>query len=324
MQDLYDQGKFLQAYRRAEVIGAPKSWQGRDARILAGRLLATLGHRRASDVLHYLAFRNAPDHAQAFVYAGSAWLHRFGPAITWEFLDRHERNVAISTPQEEADVRCLRAMTAAALRDFVTAESHLAIAEAALPHMPWSYVVRASVRSQQSDHDLALRLGQEALEIRPWYGPAVECVAEQLTYLGRLEEACGFLEEAWKHVESPRLGQTLAVLYREGGRFAAALQALETAWPMTPHPDREMRNWFYSLQSDLLYSLDRYEDSAASLARMEFRATETDARDYFSGFSQRVLGPGFRRNRRQLDVPFIHQEQETCAPTTIAMLAAHW
>jgi len=86
VQALYDRGLMLQAYEAARADGPLRSWQGRNARILAGRLASNLGAQRLSCAMHSLAWRENRTSASTQCYHGRGILNRWGPLAAWEFL----------------------------------------------------------------------------------------------------------------------------------------------------------------------------------------------------------------------------------------------
>jgi len=324
LQDLYDRGRFLQAYRESCRFGPLSAWRSAAGRVLAGRLLVALGARRAAQAVHYRAFRENPHHAQACVFAAHQTFQRFGPYAAWAFLDRHESQISAWTAQDRCDVEALRAQVASGLRDFVLAEKHFRLAEEAVPGTAWVAAIQATHRADQGEHEAALQLAQQCLERHPWYVPATHIAAERLTYLRRGEEACALLQAALQAVEAAALAQFLTLLHREANRLEAALEALRAAEALSPCAERDLRNWHRATRAQLLYQQGNYPAAVAEARALALRPHDTEAREYFDGFTQRLLQPDFRPRRHQLDVPFIPQDYDTCAPTTMAMLCTYW
>src|SRR5262249_25288104 len=86
VQDLYEQGLYLQAYRLAEQIGPLNKWPGPSAKVLAGRLAMNLGGPRLGRRFHISAWRQAPDLPEVRYYYARVLLEKRGPLRAWRFL----------------------------------------------------------------------------------------------------------------------------------------------------------------------------------------------------------------------------------------------
>src|SRR5262245_61303162 len=86
IQQVYDSGLMLQAYRAAEEVGPLRFWTGA-ARTLAGRLAGNLGAYKLARMLHWRAYRENKSDCDLTAYYTHDLLHRRGPLKAWEFLE---------------------------------------------------------------------------------------------------------------------------------------------------------------------------------------------------------------------------------------------
>jgi tetratricopeptide (TPR) repeat protein len=92
---------------------------------------------------------------------------------------------------------------------------------------PWICIERAGVLEQEDRYPDALRAAQMALEIHPWYRPAVQSVAHMLQLLDRDGEAMKLLEEANRRIESGAVAAQLTAAQMESQDYDGATQSLD-------------------------------------------------------------------------------------------------
>ena len=186
--DLYEDGFSLQAYELAATIGPLESWSGTAARIVAGRIAMNVGAPRLAIAHHVRARRDDPTDPEANYYYVRAMLGRKGPLHALNFF-RSIGELDDAPDAIRADWHATRAIALGTLRDFDAADAWLARAEEARPEWPWVQVERASLLEMEDRYEPALEAGRHALELRPWYRPAVQSVARTLQLLHRDREA---------------------------------------------------------------------------------------------------------------------------------------
>jgi tetratricopeptide (TPR) repeat protein len=176
-------------------------------------------------------------------------------------------------------------------------------------------VTGAFVLERRDRPDEALDVVERALVMRSWYRPAVQSRAHLLAHLGRDREALELLVEAVDRLESGALAAQLAILQRELGLHADARRSLERHAELSPLLDDQGRRWLDARRADAAYE-------AGDLDGARVAAERVDAPFYLQ-FADRLAGPEPPR-RVRLDVGFVRQHHMTCAPATLAALAAYW
>lgn len=310
---LYDRGLYVQAYRRALVVGDPLGWRAAEACVLGARLLSKVGAPRAATLLTLRAYRSAPeDPALAYRYVHTIAAAQ-GPLAVLERLAKISAPAA--DPTLEADLRLERAVALAELRDFSAAEYELLRAEQLSPTSPWSWTNRGAVLMLEDRHEEALAALQQALAIRPDYPPALGGAAHALLRLGRADAAEALLADAVTRIECGDLVLRLAHLEVARERPDAARGWLERAAPLFPCPEPELLRMLAGMASQVAYEAgDR--DEAVRLAR----AAGTPG---LLRLAER-LESGVDARRVRLAVPSVRQAHKTCAPATLASISLYF
>jgi tetratricopeptide (TPR) repeat protein len=312
---LYERGLYCRALEAAKPFEDLRAWEGTEARVLAGRLATMLGASRLGRVLHATAARRDPEDPAARYYATRALLERFGPLAAWR--------VFRSTPEppgEPVDAKvdwlCLRALTAALLRDFDRAERDLDAAQHAEPREPWVWVERAKVLELQDRCEEALEAARRSMEMRPWYRPGVQSAAETMRLLGRDDEAAELMAQAAGRIECGYLLLQFAALHEDHGRAREAGRAFEEALRLLPLAEKPLVDWIRARQSDAAYLCGDLA-RAVELGRASGAHLQRRVADNIEG-----RPPGARR--RVLEVPYVRQHHMTCAPATLASIGRYW
>lgn len=265
LRRLYSQGQYLQAWRLAQRFAPLRQWRSTAARLIGGRLAMQLGAPRLGRQLHVVAWRHSPAHPEAIYYQGRYLLERFGPVSAWRFA-RRQQDWSVASPELQADWWALLAVIVARLRDWDRAESWLEKAEQLAPHHPWPLVERAGVYELAERYEEGLAAARRALELRPWYRPAVQAAAQLLTRLGQTQQALELLAEADQRLECGLIAAQIAILHYEQQQYTQGLDALDRFEARSPLLEEEGRDWLAARRADLLLRLGRYR-LAASLAR---------------------------------------------------------
>jgi tetratricopeptide (TPR) repeat protein len=262
LRELYSQGRYMQAWALAQRFAPLRSWRGTSARLIAGRLAMQLGAPKLGRQLHLLAWRQAPAHLEAIYYQARYLLERFGPVTAWRFA-RQYLDWSDAPPELQADWWSLLGFLAGRFRDWERAERLFQKAEALAPSHPWTLVERAGVFEMAEKYEQALELAQRALELRPWYRPAVQAAAHLLFRLGRSPSALELLHQAMEHLECGLLAAQAAVLHYELEQYNEGLKALERFEALSPLMEDESRQWLSARRTDFLLRLGRYSEARA-------------------------------------------------------------
>jgi tetratricopeptide (TPR) repeat protein len=314
IRELYHAGHFLQAFEAGKALGPLASWEGTEARVLAGRLAMNLGGARLGVSLHLRAHRDDPENAEALYYYVFALLSRRGPLRAWQVL-RTRPDLPEARPELRADWLALHAGVVGSFRDFDAAEHWLAQADRIAPGRPWLWIERARLLELEDRYEEALAAARRALELRAWYRPAVECAAHVLVLLSRDEEALELLRAGGEHIESSHLPMMRAHIEIERRDFAAALASLDRFRELALLLDRDAERWFTGLRSDVLWNLGRI-DEALELARRS-------KSPFHEKLVERVAQAKGTR-RVLLPVGFVRQHWKTCSPATLSAIGGYW
>jgi cellulose synthase operon protein C len=316
IKELYERGLCLQAYELARQFGDLSGWPGTEARILAGRLAMNLGAADLGRRLHMRAYHRDPSAPLARYYFALTVFQMRGPLETWHLL-KGFGEMEEAPANIRSDSYALRARAAAKLRDFETAELWLKRAGEAAPGKPWHSVERGGILQDQDRYEEALEAARQALQqhFAPWYRPAVQEIGQLLQILGRNEEGIDFLRQADAHIESGPVASQLYALQMEVERFDDAATTLERYAALSPMLDKEAAAWVKTQQVRTSYLLGQHQ-RAAEIA-------EGIDDDFFKQMAQRLRQTPVPP-RVRLDVQFVRQHHQTCAPATIAAIGRFW
>lgn len=320
--DLYQAGQYLRAYEFAQTIGPLAKWDNSaDARVLAGRLAMNLGGARLGRALHGLAWRANPEHPEARYYYARNLFEAHGPLRTWEFMRACGSELAGATPIVQSDWLAFHAQIAAAMRDFENADAWLARADAVAPDHPWLHVERSSILERQDRYPDALAAVQHALDLHPWYRPAVQHAGHLLQLLDRDADAVKLLTEASQHIQSGHVVAQLATILTELGDHAEARRQWDRVLELSPLADKHFAKHVAASRSDAAYQRGDYAAAAAL-------ATESTSPFHLEVTKQiRVrleAGEPIEAKRVLLPVTFVRQHHMTCAPATLSALSRFW
>jgi tetratricopeptide (TPR) repeat protein len=274
LRELYSQGQYLQAWALAQRFAPLQAWRGTAARLIGGRLAMQLGAPRLGRQLHLLAWRQAPAHLEAIYYQARYLLERFGPVAAWRFA-RYHTDWSDAPPELQADWWSLVGFLAGRFRDWERAERFFQKAENLAPLHPWTLVERAGVLEMAEKYEQGLELARRALELRPWYRPAVQAAAHLLFRLGRSQAALELLYEAMEQLECGLLAAQAAVIHYELEQYHEGLKALDRFEALSPLMEDESRQWLMARRTDFLLRLGRYREAGelAQVVREEFYTT---------------------------------------------------
>jgi tetratricopeptide (TPR) repeat protein len=316
LRSLYERGLCLRAFEAAQKFGDLSTWPSTEGRVLAGRLAMNLGAGQLGWRLHFRAYRHDRRSHLARYYFALVLFEFRGPLATWDFLAGCDSAPDI-TPGTRANMCALRARAAAKLRDFETAELWLKKADDAAPGKAWNSVERAGVLAEEDRPEEALEVARLSLKqhFAPWYRPAVQQVAHLLQVLGRETEAIEFLQEACAQLESAPVAGQLYALLIENDRFEQAARTLDRYEQLSPMLDEPGRQWLAGQRVRIAY-LTGERLKAADLA-------EKIDDPIFKDMALRLRDDS-KRGRVRLNVEFVRQNYQTCAPATIATLGRFW
>lgn len=315
LKELYERGLYLQTFNAAQQFGPLAQWQGTEARLLAGRLATLLGAPKLARRLQLRAWRDDRLHAEAiYYYTRQLWEWR-SPWRAWVFARQFDE-LPQADAQLQSDWLGLRAGLLGVLRDFDAADELIARAERLAPESAWVWVEKASLLEMEDRYTEALAAARRALELRPWYRPAVQSVAHLLSLLDREMEARDLLSAAAQQIECAAIVAQLAQLQIDLEDFAAARANFECAVELSPLLEAEGLDWYNGRRSDAAYLCGDFDAAAELAGRSE--------QPFFKTVAERIRQRTPEQKRVLLPVGFIRQHHVTCAPATLSTISRFW
>src|SRR5579864_2221944 len=315
--ELYSQGLYLQAYHQASALAPLKEWDGTAARLLAGRLTRQLGAPRLSRWLMLKAYRGQPTHPEAIYYHARYYLEKYSLLESWNFLRREHSATVDAAPELRADLFSLHGFIASRLRDFEQGERWIQQALELAPSRPWIRVEQAACLEFEDRLDEALAISREAMELRPFFRPAVQAAAHLLLLMDRDVEAMNLLQAAAARIECAAVLSQLAALEDDLGMHADARKSYERFAELSPLMETEVQQWLSARRSDIAYDLGEMESarSYAQNAGEGFHQTVAEKLAQANPGAKRVILPNVDRLPRPLP---------TYIPAALAILRRAW
>lgn len=318
----YDRGQYHTAYQvGTDAWGPIEQWSGVAGRLIAGRLAHNLGGQRWGRLCHLRLCQEHPDHPELLFYKYLLMLSYQGPLETWRRMAFEGLPENLS-PNMQVELLSLRSQVFTALRDFSAAEHDVETALQLVPDHVWVLVERHSLLAAMDRREEALSATARALEVRPFYRPAVQLHAYQLMQLNRDEEAETLLRQAAVHNQSGDLWSQLAAFYSETRRFDLVAECLDKAQSLYLLLDRDktLRRWLASRRSELAYRRGDY----AEAIRLAEQIDSPYYRSIVKSLREAMERPADETRDVLLDVKFVRQHHLTCAPATLTALASYW
>lgn len=309
-----ERGLYVQAWEASKAHGHPADWQGCEAQILGGRLIAHLGAPRGAARLHLKAYRSNRNNASAAYFRGARIFGSRGPFRAWKFLNTLPGFPEASAP-DRADLLALRARVLAALRDFPRAAPLIDEAVALAPGRPWLWCEKAEILRAWDKNAEALANAEYALHLHPHYRPAVHVAAELLQAANRDADSLALLRAADERLESGAITCQLAVLQMELADHEGALRSWRRARDLHPAAEPEFLTWLSGRLADACYHAGEYAEAAEHARKV--------GGTFYHGFADR-LQDNPEPVRVILPVDFVAQHHMTCAPATLSAVSRYW
>ena len=317
LEGWYKKSLHYQAWKVVAQCQDYRTWPSGESRRWAAVLASRLGSRRWADVLDWRNWRAHPDHDKYFLHAQFA---RLGEGRWWEvFQDAEQRlEKGIEQVSERADVMALLGWLHGRWRDFERAFPLLEQAIALDEKRVWPWVEKAEVLQIRDRREEALEVIEHALELDSFYRPAVLIKIGLLQDLRKEEEAEAFLRLAHDKTEVPSYSAHLQALSIERQEWQEALDYLDEYEAMSPLLDKGGKEWLAGRRADI------YLESG-DVQRFFGEAEQTGKRSFQKRVAKHLRKTeGEEHRRKKLSVPFIRQHNMTCAPATLASIAAFW
>jgi cellulose synthase operon protein C len=317
IRDLYYRGHYRQALTIGEVHGPIRTWSGASSRLMAGRLAIQLGAPRLGHQLHLAAFREFPANLEAIYYHARFRLEKYGPLSAIRFMRQHD-DWSDAPPGLRADWLAVQALAYSRLMDFDRAERLLAQAEAGAVDRAWIFVERSSVLEIFERYDEAMESARKALEIQPWFRPAVQSVAHLLHRDGKELEAIEFLKQADQHIEGGVVAAQLATIQYDLGLYADVQKSLDRYVELSPIMEADVKKWLDARRADVAYLL------GDPVAAKHHAALVDD--DFYTGFAAQLESHAedaktLNANRLVLPLDLAYTGK---APNALDLMGRYW
>ena len=314
IQDLYDQGLYLQAFENSKQVGPIEKWTGNRSRVLGARIANHVGSTRLGRVLLRLAHRHCPTDPEINYFHTFAMLGRRGAYKTFEVINQLGE-LEGADEVTKSDWFAMQGLLYAYLRDFENADKWIERAFEIAPDRAWLHVQHSSIFDLQDRPKDAAAAAEHALKLQPWFRPAVQSLANRMVQEHRDEEAISLLRSAIEKIESGDLRIQLATLFLELERYDEAnklFSNLTQYFPMLKMEPKVLES-LSALNADLQYYCGNHVEAVehAKKANSEF----------FTDMAKRLSDPEFEGKRVRLPVKFFRQDHLTCAPATLTSIA---
>lgn len=313
-----EEGRMLDAWELAVKTGvALEDWPAGEPLCQAARLASSLGAGQLSRVLHWRNWRDRRDDPRRYVRAlHSRIYHASAIKLLWETQAFLEKGKDIPVP-ELADLLAFQASVHVMLADFERAGRLLDEAISLDPASSWLRAERSAYFSAADRYEEALEEARTAVSLSPCYRAAVSRCSEALIHLGKDDEALELLEQAHANSQQAAFPIAMQVIHSERGDFERGLWCLSEVERLSPLIEPSLKNWVASRRADFHLMAGNLNEF------LEIADTE------MSPFKKKIA-ENLRRDeaaqgvRKRLDVRFTRQHRMTCAPATLASIAAYW
>lgn len=309
---LYERGLYLQARDLLEPWGSPKTWLGA-ARIFGSRLATNLGGARLGDYLATTAYRRAPKSAEANLYYGYHLLSTRGPWPAWDLL-RNAEGLDGLTPSVHASILATRGHICGLFRDRLAVEQTFARAHELDPSSPWVWTEESCAWEKLDEPEKAMEAVRRAYELTPSYRPTIQQLVQLLINACRDEEAEAVLTSTTSRLESGYLYQQWLVALSEREDWVRMPGFCAEARRLLPWAEKPLLDWIAAREIDAYCGLKDF-DQALALAERQPEGEK---------LCERIRGLSGHARKIKLNVPFIRQDDATCAPASLASVAAYW
>ena len=312
----FEKGKNRDAFEVLKPFGEFKDFAGTEARLLGGDIARNLGAPRLGRYLHFRAWRSARNSLEAQAAGLNALLDVGGIYAVWRRLRQLELSAETSRGTGAQPLWLTRAWIAACFKDFESADHWWQKAEQVDAKNPILYVTLASMLEREYRYEEALLAARKATEVRPGHASGHRVAAHLLQLLNRDAESLTTLEEASRRIQNVPVLLDLARLQIAMAKHVEADATLETVISLSPILETEVRDTVLSMRAHAAWQ-------AGNIAAAISQAREHGTKDALR-FAERLEKSEPKPRRVQLTVPFVRQEQDTCAPATLVALSRFW
>lgn len=317
LKDLHKRGLFLDAWDLIKDLDPPEQWPESGPRLRGAWLIERLGAAERARRMVLREWRRRETRYQAREDVFWEVLRTRGALLTWQWLEKHPPDPR-EVQQNHWDHHGFQGYLLTKLRDYERAEAALAEGLRLDPQSRWLRVLQVDLLEAQDRRAEALAAVEAVLEIEPGYISAIGCHAEILADMGKDEDAVATLRKGLTLVQSGPLAAQLAGLLIELDRVSEAEAALDLYEKFSPLCEGAAKEWLLGRRCDLA---SRRGDQSAALNW----AAQIEKDGFYQNVARKLgLAQGDSLRRKVLSVPFVRQNDVTCAPATVTSLAQYW
>lgn len=308
-----NEARFLDAYNLAITLGPFEKLTG-EAKLLAGRLAGHICSRELCWSLTSQAWREHPKRTKFLMQRIYALSERRGILAAWYESKKLTHSESLDN-EERADGLVCQAVCSLFFRDFESAKGLFARAKELHPNSPWVISESSSLFSQAGDHQEALKIIEQALDLKSDSRAALHRKAEYLLKLQKTDEAIEVLEFARTKLQSTAIVGQLVEIYNEKENWDYLLELIEEAERLAPLADKNCRSWFAAMRINSYLGLGRFSE-----ARQE--ALKIEKNTFYQRLAERLEVRTSPNRRVKIEVPFVQQNYNTCAPATLSAVTS--
>lgn len=315
VDQLIKRGLYLQAHARIPQTMPLSEWRDPVGTPLAVRLLRALGAERTASQLELLGWRWFPNSANAYYQHARGLQDRMGDWRALRFLHRHPIPPQAS-PMDQADVWLLQAGIHARSQDVATALDCHSRAAAMVPNYAWLIGMESYIWLLQDEPERALQLSRTALERHPDLPMGYHYTADILMQLNAQDEALAVLQQARARFESSAIIRQMVRVYEVMRRPQAAYELLHELDTYIPLADKSALEQLYHWRYHMAYQMGDLPTAVQWAGQCKNK--------YCQQFVTAYQNPAHRVRRVELAVPYVRQDESTCAPASITSVCRYW
>ncbi|HEY2806370.1 MAG TPA: C39 family peptidase [Gemmatimonadales bacterium] len=320
IQELYDGGRYVDAWRAGAAMGELRRWPGVGGLVLAGRLASRLGAPGLSSRLFASAFR-AGQHQPSAQYFWVSTLHEYrGAYLAWVA----RRKLVLSphaSDTDRGDYHGQSALLLGSLRDFARATVLMRQADDALPTRLYRYCEGATLCIMQDRYAQALATAEAGLAADDSYVPVILIASACLQLLGRQQDTLALLRRSAAAGQSGDVVASLIRVLLRSREFDEAEAAALRYTELTPLREPAQTSWLAMVRAEIA---SRRGDYRGALALIE-QSTDPFASGIAENLRAFLANDGaVQPRRKELPVPFVRQHHNTCAPATLTSISQFW
>lgn len=315
-----ENGQSNAAWEWFTSISSPETADCRIGKSIAARLLNIRGACRQSDLINLQVYREFPEDPRA-QFNGLFRIHeKFGP---WKALSKIQTYLKSQESSETdpayAELLSYQADLFSIYRDFDRAWHYQKIAESLSPENCWIRMRRASILSSDDKHDEALKEAEDAFKMRPAYRAPTAMLANLYWNANRDEDALNLLTESLETNDSPGSCAQLAHYYDEIGEYDKGLEAIQLYEDRSPLADKHVKEYIANMRA-MFYCMKGNQSKLVEFGKLS-------GHPFYEKVVEKIDKKelDFEAGTREvLPVPFVRQDNLTCAPATLTALCKHW